>query len=659
MSLQQPTATRAYTGGFTGRAIILALLLLPLLIVVGYYATIVYKPDDYLCSVPAAAQLHILILLTGVGVLPLLRRWGLTRQELLAIYSILLVAAPVMGRGILYWLIPKSIVYYYLARANPAWEEELLPLVPSWFAPSDPAAVEGFFLGKASVPWSLWLMPMAAWLSFAVALYVAVASLLSILQQQWIRHERLAYPLTQIPLEILSDSTGEDSPGKLTTSRMLWLGVVISFGTNLVSELSTKFPSIPQLPLGPVQIIPWQRVGPLAGLGAYELVLWPWLIALAYLIPKELSFSCWFFWLIRVGLTVIAIAAGATAMRPEDWWSPTFPAPYYQGTGAILALGIWLFWSARKHLARVVKIALSRQLKGADAEDPLPYRTALLAFLAACVWLVWFFRLAGCRWGFGFVIVFFLLSLYLMWARLRAETGMGLLAFPLDIGSLMRDLLGTSALRPQELVAVSSARWAGASGEGMSFDTVTANLAETFKIADAAGLNQRRLMIVSFCALFGALLFGTYVTLAGTYHFGYFGTAIGNAPYFPALQTKMDAAAIYTSLQTPTLATIDGLVAIAVGAMFTVLLGLMRLRFYWWPFHPIGYLAANCWGWNWYLTPFFLGWVGKIFVIRYGGLRLYRQTVPFAVGFIIGDVMNQLVWIVVTLADHVPILVEG
>jgi hypothetical protein len=186
----------------------------------------------------------------------------------------------------------------------------------------------------------------------------------------------------------------------------------------------------------------------------------------------------------------------------------------------------------------------------------------------------------------------------------------------------------------------------------MSFDTSTANLSDSFKIADAAGINKRYLMWVSFAALSVALLFGTYVTLAGTYHFGYFGTAVGAAPFYPSLQTRTDAAAVFANLQTPTPMEPNGLIMMAAGAVVAVVLGAMRLRFYWWPFHPIGYLAANCWGWSWYFTPFVLGWLGKVLVVRYGGLRLYRQTVPLAAGLIVGDIMNRLVWIVVTMVTQ-------
>jgi hypothetical protein len=47
--------------------------------------------------------------------------------------------------------------------------------------------------------------------------------------------------------------------------------------------------------------------------------------------------------------------------------------------------------------------------------------------------------------------------------------------------------------------------------------------------------------------------------------------------------------------------------------------------------------------------PFFLGWALKSLAIRYGGLRLYRQTVPLAIGLIVGNLLNGAVWSVIAL----------
>jgi len=50
--------------------------------------------------------------------------------------------------------------------------------------------------------------------------------------------------------------------------------------------------------------------------------------------------------------------------------------------------------------------------------------------------------------------------------------------------------------------------------------------------------------------------------------------------------------------------------------------------------------------------PFVISWAAKSLVIRYGGLHLYRATLPLAVGLIVGDLLNTSVWNVIALASH-------
>ncbi|HUU54731.1 MAG TPA: DUF6784 domain-containing protein [Armatimonadota bacterium] len=116
--------------------------------------------------------------------------------------------------------------------------------------------------------------------------------------------------------------------------------------------------------------------------------------------------------------------------------------------------------------------------------------------------------------------------------------------------------------------------------------------------------------------------------LAGIDHYGYFGTKAGAAPEYPSLQTRWDPTTIFQNVTNPTPSDIGAILAMIAGGAAAVILGLLRLRFYWWPLHPIGYLAANCRAWNYYWVPFFLGWGCKLLVMRYGGLRLYRITIP-------------------------------
>jgi len=142
-----------------------------------------------------------------------------------------------------------------------------------------------------------------------------------------------------------------------------------------------------------------------------------------------------------------------------------------------------------------------------------------------------------------------------------------------------------------------------------------------------------------------SLAAGILVFMLGVYHFGWLGLSCSRGGWLGP-QSLGDGGRIVAFLTDPSVAKTDvnGLVALLVGAAVVVFLGLMRLRFWWWPFHPVGYLASNTWGFHWWYIPFFIGWAAKSLVVRYGGLRLYRTTLPLAIGMIVGDLLNGGVW---------------
>ena len=626
----------------------LAVVVLGLLSVVGFWVDIYYGAAGRFGSgVPASGPIGILFLLTAVFSAPAVRRHlKLTRRQLLGIYCVVLVGAPLVSTSVLANMLAQSTIQRYMAARVVEWQKSFIPLLPSWFGPTNWSAIEDFYQGTSRVPWGDWITPLAAWCSFLVALIICSVALVLIVQRQWITHERLSFPLAQIPFEMVSGSDARGEGGvRLPAVSLFWVGLLLSLAFTSLNVLAKHYPAIPAIPLGPIALMPWRQVGPAAGLGEIDLVLWPWLIAIAFLIPKDLSFSCWFFWLVRVGLTVIGIAAGATARRPELWWSTEFPASVYQGVGALFAIGVWSAWTARRHLAHVIRVAFSRQSGVEDANEPVPYRWALTGFALSFAWLVCFCWLAGSRVWFGALLILLILVYYMTWARLRAETGLGFLPFPFFPHEVIVVPFGSAVFKPREFVMLIAPHWSYFAGGG-TLEVVPGNALEAMKLADLASINKRRALAAIAAGLVVVLPLGVWVTLTGVYHHGFYNLSAGQD------RTILHWYSWYAHeyITNPRGPDVRGTIAIGAGAAVTVVLGLLRLRFWWWPLHPIGYLAAFTWGMHLYYMPFFVGWLAKTLTVRYGGLRLYRKLLPAAIGLVIGDLLNEVMWGLVSLA---------
>lgn len=68
--------------------------------------------------------------------------------------------------------------------------------------------------------------------------------------------------------------------------------------------------------------------------------------------------------------------------------------------------------------------------------------------------------------------------------------------------------------------------------------------------------------------------------------------------------------------------------AMATGFGFTLLLSVLRMRFLWWPFHPIGYvIGTGTWGDMMYiLLPVLIGWALKLMVLKASGLQGIQES---------------------------------
>ena len=151
-------------------------------------------------NTPAAIILFFVLVFFGNTALGLIRRsWMLNRAELALIYIMWIVATAIPEWGLTSFLLTDITSPIYNATPENNWSELLHPFIPDWIIPHhDFAQIQNFFEGAPKgqgIPWMLWLRPLAYWIPFVLALYLAMISIMVILRKQWIEHERLVYPL--------------------------------------------------------------------------------------------------------------------------------------------------------------------------------------------------------------------------------------------------------------------------------------------------------------------------------------------------------------------------------------------------------------------------------------------------------------------------------
>lgn len=70
----------------------------------------------------------------------------------------------------------------------------------------------------------------------------------------------------------------------------------------------------------------------------------------------------------------------------------------------------------------------------------------------------------------------------------------------------------------------------------------------------------------------------------------------------------------------------------------------LRMRFSWFPLHPIGLPISGSWTMNTIWLPMVIAWAVKMTILRYGGLRTYRRALAFFFGLILGDFLIGCLW---------------
>lgn len=467
--------------------------------------------------------------------------------------------------------------------------------------------------------------------------YMCLSTLVHV---SWLEHERLSYPLTNIPLSLVLGSpvqSGFQKTDSLVKNGVFWGGFAVTLLASAVLCISNYYPTFhvfsPSYFIWPIfesMGEPWASV---MRWPSCNFTISPLTIGVGYLVPLDSLFSIWFFrWFIKL------VQIPIWYINTDQWAHYTNQNSLREwGVGAVVAAGIASLWVSRHEIKRVIRSAFSKDYRSAN--EPLSPRVAvmggILALLVIAVFSICILRITP--WVVALYFAGFFLGAITM-ARARGviaypshgaiyfnwvQSFFFLFGFPI-LGA--NNFIGLNQFTSYELV--------------QGFNNSMAHMMESYKIGDEVRIRRKSISLGLIIAFLVAIVVAWIVGLRVIYTNGMFN--IFNAISLPIrdyvgsnVSYGVRAHVAHESYSHFHKFDIMVLVHQAIGALFTAFLFFMRTRFVRFPFDPYGLvLVCNEWGFaNW--GGFFVAWLVKAIVIRYAGVQGYRKTVPFFLGMVI------------------------
>ena len=614
-------------------SIAIGLLLIPINCYwITYIELVQYSAQPTIVSLIFTVVFNVLVLIGFNQILKrFLPRLALSQSELLVIYVMLSVASATAGHSMMEILVSTLGHAFWFATPENDWKDLFWRYIPRWLAVADKDVLSGYYEGDSTLYTKQhllgWLTPVMSWFGFLFAMLFVMVCITLIVRKPWTEDEKLAYPIIQLPARMTSEG--------FFTNRLMWIafGLMVTFDT--INGLHHIFPAIPSVFEKEYRFRFTEK--PFSAMGWLRLGIYPFVLGIGFLIPLDLLFSSWFFFWVWKGQQLMGSVAGVEGTG--------YPYINYQGFGAYMGIFLIAVWRGRKYLQNLSGTKVDAT---STRDEPVSHRTLILAFIAGIAFLIFFCLRAGMSlWA---ILVFF--GLYFAFStavsRMRAE-----------LGSPMHDLHYTGPERV--MVAAVGTRPLGPNNLSMfsffwfftrTFDShPMPHQLEGFKLAATSGIRSRFMLFAILAALFVGILSQFWALISIPYRLG----AIHQMSHVPLVYGAEPWRQLQNWLAHPLDPDYWALGFTGIGLLFSLFLMLMRMKFFWFPFHPAAY-AAVCGSWavNYIWFTLFVAWGLKLILLKYGGRNAHRKAMPFFLGLILGQFTVGSLWTILGMLFNIP-----
>jgi len=498
-------------------------------------------------------------------------------------------------------------------------------------------------------PWYGWTGPLVWWLVLLTLFVILQFCLAALLRRQWVDHEKLLFPHVEM-LEAVTEPGPSGAPGGgILRNRLFWVGFIFAVLLFAIEGVHHYWPKVPGFDLKEISLKPLLTKRPWTAIPA-GLDLHLFVIAITFLLPSEISLSLWVFVLLDMMVKLYLVATGETHHVHE----PICGYLTNGGTDQVAGMTVFmlvLMYAARRHFRGVLRKAFGGGKDIDDSEEPLPYFGAFWGLVLSAVGILLWCYIMGMS-PFLSVILFGLTIIAVMFlARIVCELG-------IVTGSYQEPTMpqyltaGTFGYRTQVgrmtlwnrlmFMTPTYTTWAFLWGP-LFYGTHVMPMTMTSERMFRHGQSRRRftfflmLLTVAVMIVFAVRAIGIpYEEGAMRQKQGFHnrsGHMFGNCLARDFIRKE----AMHKPFKPMYGGAISGVV------IMSVLLTLRHL-FYWWPVHPIGYICAGLSGGVWFSV--FLGWLIKRGVLKYGGGKLFRTTIPLFVGLLVGHFVMGGIWLI-------------
>lgn len=632
----------------TLRAVIVAIILT----VVNDYWLVQLEVVRYSYPTYAAPFYNViftLLILTGINLLIRKKapRLAFTRIEMLTVYVMLSVSSGVCSHEMMAILVSLMGHATYFATPQNQLTELIDKNLPNWLVVRDQVSLHNFYSGNSSLylpeNYTPWIVPVICWSAFCAALLFTMLCLNSILRKQWVENERLTFPIVTLPLEMTQES------GALFKNKHMWLGFSISAVITILAGLNYLYPAIPAPKITRVNIGQYITNPPWNAMGHISVAYYFWAIGIAFLMPLELSISCWvFYWLNKLQMVLWRVTGFADITAPGGGFDTTFPFMVSQSYGAYIGFFVLSMWASRHYLGRVWRTAFKGTREEDESREPISYRSAILGALAGFLFLCAFARAMG----MSLLIVFFFFLLYciviVLLSRIRAELG-----FPThDAGSMgpykpILTVTGAENVSRTDLTGMGLFIWFCRDNSS----SPSPHMMESFKMVEQARGVARQMFGAIVLAAIIAMPIGFWMLLHAYFRYG---GATARMEMWATQFGREIWGQISNYITQPLHPNATSICYVGVGFAISMLLGWLKLRYIGFPLHPLAYAMAPGWGVSQLWMPILIGSVAKLIIVKFGGLKSYRGAIPFFLGLILGEIAIGSLWTIIGIVLGIP-----